>query len=254
MYGSIHQGNHVDLRFCCLVDILKLVIYCLYLLQVCFDNLLLPESVLVVYGFLGVCPFYLNCLICSHCLFIGSSYKLSYFCRFGPYVFQQFHFIFACTGSSLLRMGFSLGVAKGLYSLVVIQLCAWASRCRAWAPGAWLWQLPCVGSLVVAPGLQSTGSEVVARGVSCSAARGIFLGQGSNSCLLHWQVDSLPLSHQGPHNPFVFSFYYSYTLYLQLLQTNYHFQMLFLCLKCLFAFSIQGLLFVFEEFPSSCLP
>ena len=26
---------------------------------------------------------------------------------------------------------------------------------------------------------------------------GIFLTQGSNPCLLHWQVDSLPLSHQG---------------------------------------------------------
>lgn len=32
MYGSIHQCSHVDLHFCCLVDILKLVIYCLYLL------------------------------------------------------------------------------------------------------------------------------------------------------------------------------------------------------------------------------
>ena len=26
---------------------------------------------------------------------------------------------------------------------------------------------------------------------------GIFLDQGSNPCLLHWQVDYLPLSHQG---------------------------------------------------------
>ena len=29
-------------------------------------------------------------------------------------------------------------------------------------------------------------------GLSCSAARGIFLAQGSNPCLLHWQADSLP--------------------------------------------------------------
>ena len=28
-------------------------------------------------------------------------------------------------------------------------------------------------------------------------SRGIFLTQGSNPCLLHWQADSLPLSHQG---------------------------------------------------------
>ena len=27
--------------------------------------------------------------------------------------------------------------------------------------------------------------------------QGIFLTQGSNPCLLHWQVDSLPLNHQG---------------------------------------------------------
>ena len=26
---------------------------------------------------------------------------------------------------------------------------------------------------------------------------GIFLTQESNPCLLHWQADSLPLSHQG---------------------------------------------------------
>ena len=30
--------------------------------------------------------------------------------------------------------------------------------------------------------------------------QGIFLTQGLNSCLLHWQVDSLPLSHhRSPH-------------------------------------------------------
>ena len=33
--------------------------------------------------------------------------------------------------------------------------------------------------------------------LSCSSACGIFPGQGSNPCLLHWQVDSLALSHQG---------------------------------------------------------
>ena len=32
--------------------------------------------------------------------------------------------------------------------------------------------------------------------LSCSMACGIFLDQGSNPCLLHLQVDSLPLSHQ----------------------------------------------------------
>ena len=39
-------------------------------------------------------------------------------------------------------------------------------------------------------------------GLSCSMAHGIFPDQGSNACLLHWQEDSLPLSHQG--NPQIF--------------------------------------------------
>ena len=33
--------------------------------------------------------------------------------------------------------------------------------------------------------------------LSCSEIRGIILDQGSNPYLLHWQVDSLPLNHQG---------------------------------------------------------
>ena len=41
------------------------------------------------------------------------------------------------------------------------------------------------------------GSGVVVHGLSCSKMCGIFPDQGSNLCLLHWQVDSLPLSHQG---------------------------------------------------------
>ena len=53
------------------------------------------------------------------------------------------------------------------------------------------------GSIVAAPGLQSTGSTAVAHGLICSAARGIFSDQGLNPCLLHWQADSLPQSHRG---------------------------------------------------------
>ena len=42
-----------------------------------------------------------------------------------------------------------------------------------------------------------TGSIPVALGLSHSAACGIFPDQGLNPCLLHRQVDSLPLSPQG---------------------------------------------------------
>ena len=41
------------------------------------------------------------------------------------------------------------------------------------------------------------GSVVAAHGLSCSAACGVFLDQGSDPCLLPWQVDSYSLSHQG---------------------------------------------------------
>ena len=37
----------------------------------------------------------------------------------------------------------------------------------------------------------------MAHRLSCIVARGIFPDQGLNLCLLHWQMDSLPLSHQG---------------------------------------------------------
>ena len=51
-------------------------------------------------------------------------------------------------------------------------------------------------SVGAARGLQSTGSTAVTRRLSRSMACGIFLDQ-EDRCLLHWRVDSLPLSHQG---------------------------------------------------------
>ena len=58
-------------------------------------------------------------------------------------------------------------------------------------------------SVVVALRLQRIGSVVVAHGLRCSKASGIFLDQGWHSCLLHWQVGSLPLSHQGSLTVFI---------------------------------------------------
>ena len=52
-------------------------------------------------------------------------------------------------------------------------------------------------SLVAKHRLRRAGSVIVAHGLSCSAACGIFPDQGSNLCPLHWQADSQPLSHQG---------------------------------------------------------
>ena len=42
---------------------------------------------------------------------------------------------------------------------------------------------------------------IVEHGLSCSKASEIFPDQGLNPCLLPWQVDSLPLSHQGSPEP-----------------------------------------------------
>ena len=55
-------------------------------------------------------------------------------------------------------------------------------------------------------GAQSLGrkpSIVVACWLSGTTAWGIFLDQGSNPCFLHWQVDSLPLSHLGSPGMFL---------------------------------------------------
>ena len=71
------------------------------------------------------------------------------------------------------------------------------SGCRVWASPAAEDGLFGVQTLIVAaPRLQSAGSIIVAHGLSCSTACGIFRTQGSNLCLLHWEAYSLHLSHQ----------------------------------------------------------
>ena len=69
---------------------------------------------------------------------------------------------------------FSIIAASEGYSLVAV--------CRL---------LLAAGSPVVEHRLEgSWASVILAHGVSCSQACGIFLDQGLNSCPLHWQVDS----------------------------------------------------------------
>ena len=72
--------------------------------------------------------------------------------------------------------------------------CAWACHCCDFSCG--VWALGCLSFVIPIPRLQSTGS-VVAHRFSCSITCRIFPDQGSNPCVLHWQADSLPLSHQG---------------------------------------------------------
>ena len=96
-------------------------------------------------------------------------------------------FFFCCAGSSSLHR----------LSLVVVS--------RGSSLVAMLGLLIAVASLdtehrLLEHGLQwllHASSVVVARGPSCFEACGIFLGQGSNPCTLHWPVNSYPLYHQG---------------------------------------------------------
>ena len=78
---------------------------------------------------------------------------------------------------------------------------AGSSFCGGCPPPAVLRPLAEVASLVADQRLQGTGSIAVARSLSCSEACGVFPNQGSNLCLLRWQADSLPLSHQDSPAP-----------------------------------------------------
>ena len=70
---------------------------------------------------------------------------------------------------------------------------------RAYSPVSGWGLLIAVASLAAECGLLSTQASVVAvvvtHGPSSPEACGIFLDQGSNPCLLHWQADSYPLHH-----------------------------------------------------------
>lgn len=100
-------------------------------------------------------------------------------------------FIFGRAGSSLLCVGF-LYLLLSSYGARAAH-CDDSSCSRVQALGCGLQKLGHTGSAVEAPRLQSTVSVFVAHELSMWD----LAGQGLNSCLLHWQADSLPMSHQG---------------------------------------------------------
>ena len=109
------------------------------------------------------------------------------------FIYFQFwlHWVFTATQT------FSSCGERGLHSSCSVGFSL--SRLLSWSMGSRvhrLRQLWYMGSAAV-PGLQRAGSIVLVHRLSCSVARGIFPDPGSNPCLLHWQADSLPLSHQG---------------------------------------------------------
>ena len=112
---------------------------------------------------------------------------MGFFLIFKNYFDLSIHYLFLAVLGLCRCAGFTLAAESGGYSLAVVHGLLTAGA-----------------SLVVVHELYSTGSVVVAHELTCSSACGIFLDQGSNLKLLHWQVDSLPLSHQGSPQRFMF--------------------------------------------------
>ena len=108
-----------------------------------------------------------------------------------------FFFFFPALGLHCCAWTFSCCRGGG-YSLVVMGglLLLWSTCSNVHG----LQQLQCVALVFAAPWLQSTGSLVVEYGLNCSEAHEIFLDLGLNQCLLLWQANFLPLSHQGSPN------------------------------------------------------
>ena len=110
---------------------------------------------------------------------------------------------FCCAVSSLLCVLFSSCSKRGLLSSCDVQV----SHCCSCS--CWLQALQ--ASVVAARGLSSCGSQALEHSLSscgtqalcCFPAYGIFLDQGLNPCLLYYQAESLPLSHQG--SPWLFN-------------------------------------------------
>ena len=107
--------------------------------------------------------------VCSLCILRRLIFK--------HYLFTYL-FAFGCVGSLLLHRLFSGCSEWGLFSLQCVGF-----------PLRWL--------LLWSTGCSVHGLAVAVHGVSCSVAYGIFPDQGLNPPLLHWQADSLLLSHQG---------------------------------------------------------
>ena len=124
----------------------------------------------------------------THCLKLLEITRIRMLMR----LFMEFHFHFFIVRNSLqIHRSYLISC---VCVCVCVCVCAHTGACSVMSDSL----SPC--------GLQSTRllcpwnfpSENA--GVGCHVLlQGIFPTQGLNSCLLHWQVDSLPLGHQGSH-------------------------------------------------------
>ena len=107
-------------------------------------------------------------------------------------LFLKYLVIFGCSGSLVLHGIFSsCRQWQLLFFAGLLSLRSTGSREHS------LQQLQHVGSVIAVSWLQSTVPGVLAHRLSCSSAYGFFPDQGLNRHPLHWQADSLQLSHQG---------------------------------------------------------
>ena len=106
-------------------------------------------------------------------------------------IIYLFIYFWMCYTGFCCHTGFSLvGGSRGLLFSLVLGL------------------LITVASPVVVRGLQVRGLRSCGSGPGCSTACGILPDEGLNPCLLHWQSESSPLSHQGnPVLSWLLSFY-----------------------------------------------
>ena len=127
----------------------------------------MSENVLLMFSSRS---FMVSCLIFKSL----SHFELILVCGWGTVPFCLF--IFGCPGSSLLH-GLSLVGSEWGHLLIVGHELLTAIASLVADQGSGMCQL-------------RVGSVVVAQGLSCHTACGIFLDQGLNLCPLHWQVDS----------------------------------------------------------------
>ena len=124
-----------------------------------------------------------RCVVVSHCL-LNLNFPEDIACG------TSFHMLIC-----LVYIFLGLQIFFPLASWVVLLLCT-LKRIHLFigCPGSLL-----LGRLsaVVVHGLLRTGSVIVVYQLSHLSVCGIVPGWGSNPCLLNWQADSLPLSHQG---------------------------------------------------------
>ena len=109
-------------------------------------------------------------------------------------------FTFGCAVSLWLHVDFLLLRCMGFSQRWLLSLLSTGPRVLGFQQfSAWAQQLGF-------PGSRAQAKQLVANGLSCSTACGIFPEQGSHSRLLHQQQDSLLLSHQASPISFFFSF------------------------------------------------